>query len=152
MIKGFWKNCSKQALEIETLELFIQNNINYVFFFFFFFFNNWMLKFNRSLSTTKLVRKIFYVSLHDFKWQSGHYFVTSATGQINMSLRNTIHYVETRGSSGQWPLIENDFIQGYSKALPLSKPSYDVLLISSYTIKLYMEKRPFIMLTKGTGR
>ena len=33
--------------------------------------------------------------------------------QVNMSrdLRNTIHYMETGGSSGQGSLIENDFIQ-----------------------------------------
>ena len=72
------------------------------------------------------------------------------SGQINMSLRNTIHYMETRGSSGQGSHIQHDFILGYSKAKILSKPSYDVLSISSFIIKLYMEKCPFIMLTKST--
>ena len=66
-----------------------------------------MPKFNRSLSTIKLVRETFYITfLHDFEWQSGHYFVTGATGQINMSLRNTIHYMETRGFSGYIPNIK----------------------------------------------
>ena len=32
------------------------------------------------------------------------------SGQINMSLRNTIHYMETRGSSGQGSLIQHDLI------------------------------------------
>ena len=43
-------------------------------------------------------------------YQSGHYFITGATGRINMSLRNTIHFMETRGFLGQVSLIENDFI------------------------------------------
>ena len=56
------------------------------------------------------VKNWYSVFTNDFEWQSGHYFVTGATCQINMSLRNMIHYMETRGSSGQGMLIENGFI------------------------------------------
>ena len=67
-----------------------------------------MLKFNRSLSTVKLVHEIFYMTfdLND----RAVIFAAGATGQINMSLKYTIHYMETRGSSDQGLLIENDFI------------------------------------------
>ena len=80
-LKDFGKKCSKQALEIKTLELFFQNNINMLSLFF--LKNNWMPKFNRSLSTTKYSTWLLSVSLHDFEGQSGHYFVTGATGQPN---------------------------------------------------------------------
>ena len=33
----------------------------------------------------------------------------------------------------------------------IAKPSYDVLLVSSFIVKLYVEKCPVILLTKGTG-
>ena len=73
-----------------------------------------MPTFNRSLSTTKLVHEIFYItfecSLHDFEWQSRPDFVKGATGKINMSLSNTTHFMEIIGYLGQGSLIENGFI------------------------------------------
>ena len=80
-LKDFGKKCSKQALKIKTLELFFFKTI--LICCRCFFKNNWMPKFNRSLSTTKYSTWLLSVSLHDFEGQSGHYFVTGATGQPN---------------------------------------------------------------------
>ena len=71
---------------------------------------------NRSLGTTKLICEIFYIFLHSFERQSGHGFVTYDTGQINMSLRNTIQ----KGIRGKGRSSENDCLYICDASYPKS--------------------------------
>ena len=59
--KDFRKTCSEQALEIKTLKLFFKTILICCC-----FKKSWMPKFNRSLSTTKLVREMFYITFECF--------------------------------------------------------------------------------------
>ena len=74
-----------------------------------------MPKYIRSLSTKKLVCEIFYITFKCFPFMILNDRVDIILLQVplanlfNMSLRNTIHYMERRGSSGQGSLFENDF-------------------------------------------
>ena len=111
--KDFKKKCSKQALEIKKkLDYFFQNDI--VMLLLLFFKNNWMPKFNRSLSTTKLVREIFYITFECFPswfWMTERTLICYRCHWPHqcVSQEHDLLYGNKR-VFGPGSLIENDFI------------------------------------------
>ena len=80
--------------------------------------------------------------------KEGHYFVTGATGQTNQyaSQEHDQEGLWARGRS-----LRMTFYKGMAKHSSSQSQALMCFFNQQFHLKLYMEKCPFIMLTKCTG-